>query len=55
MFAKYLSNIKVNHLTIKFHVTINEPLSVLPDNGQDLGHQKTYLFYQDQPANAEKS
>ena len=59
----YLLNIhqifgKVNHLTITFHDTINNLLPVLPGNDQDLDHEnivKTYLFYQDQSANAEKS
>ena len=27
------------YLTITFHGTLNDPLPVLPDNEQDLGHE----------------
>ena len=43
--GKYLAKIylfSIKHLaklTIKFHDTINEPLTVLPGNEQDLGHE----------------
>ena len=46
MFIKYLTTF---YLNIKFHGTINDPLSVLPGNDQDLSHKNmvnTYLFYQ---------
>ena len=49
---------KVVHLNIKFHGTRNNLLPVLPGNEEDIGHEnigKTYLFYQDHPANAKKS
>ena len=61
--GKYLAKIylffikQLVKLTIKFHGTIDEHLTVLPGNEQDLGHEnivKTYLFYQEQSANAEK-
>ena len=53
----------------KFYLNINDPLPVLSDNEQNLGHENivnTYLFYQvckvydivclrDQYSNAEKS
>ena len=62
--GKYLAKIHlffIKHLaklTTEFHGTINELLTVLSGNEQDLGHEnivKTYLFYQDQSANVEKS
>ena len=30
--------------SIKFYVSINDPLSVLPGNEQTLGYENTYLF-----------
>ena len=40
-----LSQMNLASLTIKFHGTMNDPLPVLPDNEQDLGHENIVNIY----------